>query len=336
VKREFKYIPLEKSPLYRIGRKRDLAALLSVTLPELRSFTKDSNFREWVKDGEKPRTIEEALPRLAVVLGRLHKHLAKIETPAWLMSGKKKVRPQDNAIKHLANQHMVTVDLAAFYNSTRREYVYTAFRDIFGQADDVASPLADLVTYKGHVPTGTATSQIVAFWAYRKTFQRIHSLCESHGITMTLWVDDITFSSAKPLPDSWVDDIDRIMAQVSLTLKKKKTKIYGKSDFKIVTGSAISPSGEMRVKNIKRLEILRFMRSRSVESLSIKETRQLQGKLTSQRQNEAGFFEDVYQRVKRHLHSFRSYGTTQKRDITPMAAATNTSGSQHDDTPPWA
>lgn len=297
-----KYIPIEeKSKLYRIGRKRDLAELLGVSPAKLKNLTSDDNFKEW--NNKTGRRIEEPRIALAFVLTKLHGYISKIETPDYLLSGKKKVRPRDNADMHRLSGYMVNIDIAAFYQSTQREFVYKAFRDIFGQTDDVASLLANLVTYKGHIPTGTATSQAMAFWAYRKTFDRIDKLCRAYNILMSVWVDDITFSSDRPFPRRWVSDIAEIMDEVDLALKTKKTKKYSPSQYKTATGSAISPDGKVLVKNVKRKEILDLIVGKKVENLPLKQTRQLFGKLTSQRQNEPHLFENIFARCKKHLQS---------------------------------
>ena len=167
--------------------------------------------------------------------------------------------------------------------------------------DDVASLLADLVTYKGHIPTGTSTSQLMAFWAYRQTFERIEKLCGSRGIVMTLWVDDITFSSPTQFPVNWPRDINKVLTAVDLRLKTNKTKRYTSAEYKTVTGSAISPQGEILVRNTKRREILDLLFGRRIEETSLKEARKLFGRLVSQRQNEPDFFDSMYVRCKAHI-----------------------------------
>ena len=298
-----KYLSIEKSALYRLGTKGDLAGFLNVTVPSLRRMAADSSYREWYQEQKngKLRLIEEPLPDLAGIQKRLHNELRKVETPNWLMSGKRGVRPQDNALAHCSTVFAVNVDIEAFFQSTKREFVYRCFQREFGVIDDVASLLADLVTYKGHIPTGTSTSQIMAFRAYKQTFERIEKLCESQNIVMTLWVDDITFSSPAPFPANWPRDINNILAAVELRLKPSKTKRYSAAEYKIVTGSAISPQGTILVRNAKRREMLNLISGRRVEDMSLKEARSLFGKLASQRQNEPAFFDSMYGRCKAHI-----------------------------------
>ena len=298
-----KSLPIERSALYRLGTKRDLARVLNVSVPSLRRLAADSNYREWWQTGEtgKSRLIEEPTPALAGIQKRLHSELRKVETPNWLMSGKRGVRPQDNALAHCGTVFVVNVDIEAFFQSTKREFVYRCFQRQFGMVDDVASLLADLVTFKGHIPTGTSTSQIMAFWAYKQTFERIAMLCQSRNIVMTLWVDDITFSSQTPFPSNWPRDINKILTNVELRLKSSKTRRYSVGEYKVVTGSAISPQGEILARNTKRSEILSLISGRRVEDLSLSEARSLFGRLASQRQNESNFFDSMYGRCKAHI-----------------------------------
>jgi RNA-directed DNA polymerase len=297
-----KLIPLESSKLYRIGTKQDLADLLRISLTDLKALGSDNNYKEWTKkETGKKRLIEEPLPFLSSVLSRLQAILSKIETPDYLLSGKSGIKPQDNAERHRHHDYMVNVDIESFYQSTRRKFVYTTFRDTFGQTNDVASILADLVTYKGHIPTGTATSQLIAFWAYKKSFDRVHEISIKNNVGMTVWVDDITFSANKSFSRNWDRDVDKIMANVELSLKSGKTKFYNRGEYKTATGSAISPSGELLVKNKKRMEILKIVKSKRLETLPLADLRSFVGKISSQRQNEGSFFENMYRRGRARL-----------------------------------
>ncbi len=309
-----KILPIERSEFYRLGTKKDLAHLLGATPPDLKRLAADTNYREWPRKekNNNSRIIEEPLPDLARLQKRLHALFRKVETPPWLKSGKKGIKPQDNALAHCGELFVINVDIEAFFQRAKREFVYRFLQREFQMREDVASLLAELVTYKGHIPTGTSTSQVMAFWAYKRTFERIHKLCELKGISMTLWVDDITFSSPVPFPKQWTRDINKMLAKVDLRLKMKKTKRYTKQEYKTVTGSAISPEGNILVRNAKRKEILDLLANRRVEDLSLREARSLFGKLASQRQNEPAFFDLMYGRCKAHIRRLNAEEQLQK------------------------
>ena len=110
------YISIEQSKLYHLGRKRDLAELLGLSLPELNALTSDANVKEWVKktEGKKDRTIEEPLPPLGKILSSLYSILSRVETPDWLLSGKKGVKPKDNAEVHRYSPYMISTGYCGF------------------------------------------------------------------------------------------------------------------------------------------------------------------------------------------------------------------------------
>ena len=145
-------------------------------------------------------------------------------------------------------------------------------------------------------------------------------------------MDDITFSSPHPFPDGWVRDINRLLAGVDLRLKAKKTKRYAIHEHKTVTGSAISPEGDILVRNAKRKEILDILADRRVEDLSLTEARSLFGKLASQRQNEPAFFESMYCRSKVHIKRLSAEATSQKTSHIRQSTASLVHTS---DLPPW-
>jgi RNA-directed DNA polymerase len=59
----------------------------------------------------------------------------------------------------------------------------------------IAWILTDLVTYKGVLPTGSPSSQLVVYCAYSLMFEEIKSISEKYGCIFSLYVDDMTLSS---------------------------------------------------------------------------------------------------------------------------------------------
>lgn len=293
-----KTYPIERSPLYRLGKKSCLSCILQFSTSDIKMLRSDENYDEWEKiEKTKNRTIEQAKPRLRKIHKRLHVLLQRIETPPYLKSGIKGSTIQSNAEIHASNHYMLKLDIQNFYQSSKREFVFTMFRDNFQQTPDVASILADLVTYKGHIPTGTSTSQIIAFWAYKKSFDKIYQLAQNASITMTLWVDDITFSSKNPIPKDFIEKVSSILNSVNLQLKTEKTESFGKENYKIVTGCALSPCGDLKIPNKKRKEIINITKGKSIESLPLDVLRTLIGKISAQRQTESDFFKKIYERA---------------------------------------
>ena len=95
-------------------------------------------------------------------------------------------------------------------------------------------------------------------------------------------MDDITFSSNRPIPQSFIKTIEKRLEKVGLHLNNKKTKWYYPKDFKIVTGCAIK-NGTMKAKNCKREEIVVKLKQNDNSCQTIAS---IVGKIASQQQIE--------------------------------------------------
>lgn len=83
--------------------------------------------------------------------------------------------------------------------------------------------------------TGSPTSQLVAYFAYEKMFAEIKEVASSHGCIFTLYVDDMTFSSAEPFNKT------KLQSEVSVLLRKyghkeksSKVRYYPKKAHKLL------------------------------------------------------------------------------------------------------
>jgi hypothetical protein len=169
-------------------------------------------------------------------------------------------------------------------------------------SNDVACMLTDIVTYNGCVPTGSALSMMVAYWAYSKTFDSFYTLAKKKGMKFTLYVDDMTFSSPQKIPLSFHTSINYLLSRIGLQLKRRKIQYYSENHFKVVTGSAISPKGEKLVPNRIRKKILEKLRScGDLKTTDEKTLHSLHGSLVSARQIEPRFFEPTFRRVKKAI-----------------------------------
>ena len=58
---------------------------------------------------------------------------------------------------------------------------------------DVAKLLSDITTLN-YIPTGSPSSQILAYFAYEEMFINMFNVSQEFNCKMTLYVDDLTFS----------------------------------------------------------------------------------------------------------------------------------------------
>ena len=308
----------ENSPLFRLSNKRKFAKLLNCS-PKILIKVKNTRnaYTIWEKDkgnGEK-RPIENPKRNRKKIQKKLNRLLSRIETPLWLKSGKKKESFVTNAKYHKDNSYFVCMDIKGFYQEVSRQHVFSAFKHDFCMSEDLAWITTDIVTIpalegeeNGYLPTGSPTSQSIAFWAYNKTFRAINDMASDQGVRFSLYVDDITLSSKFPIPEKLIADIRRRLSKVELSIKVRKTRRYKKNDYKIVTGCCISPDHKLLVPNKKMISILseifigknesQTLKLEKIKNMDQKQTQRLFGKINSCKQINGNAFANIYSVVK--------------------------------------
>lgn len=291
---------LKNSLLYKIGNKTKLAKYLGITRKELLDLCSDNLYKvreEPKHSGVGTRTIEAPAKQLKSIQRKLNKELQKLEPPSYLFSGIKGKSFIDNALVHVQNKYVLCVDIHNFYPSTDSKKVLQFYKHSLGIPNDIANILTRLTTFDRHLPTGAPTSVILAYFAYAKTFEDIYKKAQELNIDMSVYVDDVTFSSQNLIPKSFYNFVEKRMKLQGLILKKKKTKWYKPNDFKIITGHGISAKseGKVPIKNI--LKIKAIMQGKNIKELSYQELISLKGTLIVAQRIEPGFYNTLFKRV---------------------------------------
>lgn len=197
----------------------------------------------------------------------------------------------------MQNKYILCVDIHSFYPSTDSKKVLEFYKYSLKIPRDIANILTDLTTFNEHLPTGAPTSVILAYFAYEKTFEDIYKKAQELDIDMSVYVDDVTFSSKKAIPTSFYNFVEKRMKQQGLILKKKKTKWYKPDDFKIITGHGISANNEGKVPLKNILKIKAIMRGKNIKELPYQELISLKGALTVAQRIEPKFYNILFKRV---------------------------------------
>jgi len=291
--------PINQCALYRLTTKRKLASLLNLTNEKLLWLAEqgDKNYRTFVitPDGRKSRTVEQPKKELEHVHSRLFDLLRRVEAPEYLYSGVRGRSYVTNASQHIGCHNLAKLDIKAFYPSTTTRNVYYFFRDTLQCAPDVAGILASLTTYDGHVPTGSCLSQVLAFYAHYDMFNEIHNLSVSRGVTMTCYVDDLTFSG-RAVSRGFLFEIKKLIHQRGLGYHKEC--FYTKGQAKLVTGVIIK-GDDIKAPNRLQLAIHQGVAKLPTSSI-VKPLRSLVGRCNAAFQIE-GRFKIVATRVRRVL-----------------------------------
>jgi retron-type reverse transcriptase len=216
---------LDQSPFYKLHTQRKLAALLRISLTVLRSFKKaDTFYRETdipKKDGG-IRRIENPSRNLKIVQARIARVLGRIEPPDYLFCPVKGRSYVDNAARHLGHRVVRTLDIKKYFPNTSRNRVYKFFLYVMKCNPDVACLLADIATYKGHLPTGSPLSPIMAYCAHLAVWEEVDRIVKKNGAVESLYIDDLTISGAH-VPKNLMWQVKKVIHQAGLRYHKEKT-----------------------------------------------------------------------------------------------------------------
>ena len=227
-------------------------------------YTKDKyrmliNIREkWLK-----KTLKKINKLLSQAL--IEKNKKEIYYPIpYLHSSLKKRSYNTNVITHKNNKYILTIDLQAFYPSISYEKIINFFRYDLSLEKDIAEIYTALCTCplddptQGEVPhglgQGLATSPVLAYLTNYRMFEYLYSIAQKKEIEMSVYVDDIVFSSSKPFEQKFIDSLFGIVKRNNLNIKKSKVKLYGPNQTKRITGLCITTGGTVRVPSSKHYE----------------------------------------------------------------------------------
>ena len=240
---------LNQSPLYKLRSFKRLAKLLgcpSRSLENLLSHS-DKNYytshinQEKMKDGAKytvQRHIQVPKPQLNRIHKKIQKFLSKITKPTYLYSGVRGRSNVCNARVHVKGKHMRKLDIEKYYEKTLTKNVFNCFVNTFKMSHDLAKIMSTLCTFNGHVPTGSALSQNLAFFCNIHLFNQIAQYCQKRKINFSLYVDDLTFSAEYKLNKDFTNRIIHIFKKNS-DYALHKIQVYNEKTPKLVTGVII-------------------------------------------------------------------------------------------------
>lgn len=262
MKKNKKPCEIDQCPLYKIRGHNQLEKIIGIEISKINEARSDKNYRVWIqeKPGKKAREIQEPNFLLHHIHKKIANHLLRVKVPDYLYSGIKSRSHIKNAIRHIGNHPILTLDISEFYKSVTKKSVYWFFREKLKMANDIAGLLAEICTYQGHIPTGSCLSMPLAYFTSSDMFNKLHKISCNKEITMTVYVDDITFSGNN-VDKKFKKLIKNEIHASKFSVKSSKTKLFKKYSPKIITGVVIKEKS-ISVRN-KQHEIITELRGNS-------------------------------------------------------------------------
>ena len=307
--------------LYGLKSKKMLRRLLRIE--DSRFLKQDyvvSMVSPYIDKNGKPRLIEPPREELKKIQKRIKQMLGQIIVPSNVFSGIKGRSYADNAMMHTGKnrRNLFKIDLTAFFPSISREMVYRFFYEDLCCSPDIAEILTNFTTIdlnksqtnsldeifsfldakgvlcKNHLISGAPTSQIMSYLVNHHMFDEMQKIADENSAVMTIYVDDVTFSTENHISKEFRDRIFAIVRKYGYKISKTKVKKYTKLYPKLVTGVVINSEGKPVIKNSMREKIIKehnYLREHPRD----KESRQrLRGLLTAARQVNKHAFPTIY------------------------------------------
>ena len=302
-----------KSPLFELGRKRDLNNLLKIKCENNNDY--NLQYKPYIEKKPKKRLIEAPNYNIKTIQKRIKKYLDYIEYPNNVFSGIKGRSYIDNALYHIESNYFLKMDLSKFFPNTCREKIFDFYHNGMKMSSDIAAIMTDLssvnienimtddvkdfivkkrIKYTNHLPSGSPISSILSYLANNKMFNELNKLANDNNCIVSFYVDDITFSSKKKIPKCLLLKAEKIITKHGQIVNKNKTKTYITNDYKKITGCIIK-NHQLLIPNKTRYKIATLLKE---ENYTQKEINRLLGLINNAHLFDQTKYNDLQNKIK--------------------------------------
>lgn len=215
-------------PIYTL---KHLSVFLGLPLEVLETLVVQApkEYRPYKKEKKSGgyRTIDNPSKMLKEPQRRIKKRLLELHPlPPEIIGGVKGYGIRDYASLHIGQPEVVCFDIKNCFPTVSNRQVFRVFRENFGFSNEVSSALTKLTTYRGRLPQGSPTSNLLLNIVLIPLSKEICEICTDSNLRLSFWVDDITISGKNAR--AFIQDIVPIFHKYGFSLKTKKTEIMPK------------------------------------------------------------------------------------------------------------
>lgn len=239
-------------------------------------------------DEEHNRLIESPRKGTKLLQITIKKYLNELILPSYLYSKTNSDNLKNASAHRKSCEYIVKMDIKAFFPNTSRDKVYKFWLNDMNMSREIANIMTNLTTIStpeshkyadifrvkrikclNHLPTGSPTSQILAFLVNYKMFEEIYSISRSYNGILSIYVDDITISGDKNI-FSLFSEIKEILFKNGYHLSKKKSAcIKNNSKGVNITGIHIDNKGYVSVPNKIREKKYKVLKDKNLRDEEI-------------------------------------------------------------------
>lgn len=214
------------------------------------------------KNGES-RQIDAPVPGLKLIQRELADLFQSCYRPRKCVTGfvaKRSIK--SNADFHVGKRWVLNLDLKDFFPTISFPRVRGLFlRPPYSLPERVATIIAQLCCYNGHLPQGAPTSPVLANMICSKLDSELLHFARSHRCTYSRYADDITFSSQTPMFPEMLAvcefpglggsvSVSQALSQVIkanwFDINDAKTRLQNRSRRQVVTGLVVNRKANVK------------------------------------------------------------------------------------------
>ena len=174
-------------------------------------------------------------------------------SPAIKGQGKSAI---SNAKYHQSSKYLLAMDIKSFFENLKLKYIIKFFNSSLNIEYNTAVVISKILTFNGHIAIGSCVSPILSHLSINNTFSKIQQYCKNRNLKLSIYMDDIIFSSDKRIDISGIINfMTKVLSIIELKINYKKLRKYGINDSKRVTGVIITKDNKIRIQNKNRKKL---------------------------------------------------------------------------------
>lgn len=216
--------------------------------PEKKEPKKSGGFRIT----NEPKTLLKAVQK------KINRLLQEVKLPPNFFGSVKHKSHIQNAKEHINQNFVACFDIRDYFPSIHYERIKSVFVRL-GCSPEVSVLLANLTSYEHHLPQGAPTSSTIANLVFAEKEKRFSALAKQHGLKVTFYQDDITFSGKRDI-SKLKNLIRKMIFQIGFETQEKKVKITHRTQKQEVMGLEVNNVLKVPQKHIQALmdDILKY------------------------------------------------------------------------------
>lgn len=131
---------------------------------------------------------------LKTIQQNIYPALQQIELPSCMYGSVKGSNNIINALQHIDNSYFFKIDMHRYFSRISNTQINRTFISL-GYSWQQSRILTKLTTYEYALPQGAPTSPVLANLTFLNTARQLQNLADKHNLTLTIYLDDIVFSS---------------------------------------------------------------------------------------------------------------------------------------------